>query len=100
MPRSFSRSEHASSHKLWRGLAIALWIAIAIALIGPIWGAGPDRLPQGRYLLPLAPVFIALGSAMAQRLWRYGPILLALIILALDLWMVFGTLWPAMLAPL
>lgn len=69
--------------------------AVLVATAGPMLGA-VDRLPQGRYLLPAYPFFALPGLALAERLWPLrGPWMLCLLLLSLDLWTLFGLMWPA-----
>lgn len=70
-------------------------LALLVALAGSMLGA-QDRLPQGRYLLAAWPGFALPGLALAGRL--AGPraiLLMQILLLLLDLWTLFGVLWPA-----
>ncbi len=70
-------------------------LAVAVALGGSMLGA-QDRLPQGRYLLAAWPFFALPALALVARLGgRRGILLLLALLLGLDLWTLFGLLWPA-----
>lgn len=93
-------AEDEAGRRFLRLCGFAALLSLALALVGTMAGAGPDRLPQGRYLLPAAPAWIFPAVALADRAWRRrGAWLLAALMLALDLWMVLGLLWPAFRAP-
>jgi len=83
-----------------RVCAVAAVVAVAIAVAGSLAGAGPDRQPQGRYLLPALVPLALLAVALSDRLApRRGPWALAAGMFALDLWAVLGVMWPAFRGP-
>ncbi len=75
--------------------ALAAVLAVATAVGGSMAGAPPDRLPQGRYLLPALVPLTLPAVALAQRLRpKLGPLALAGIALGLDLASVVLYIWP------
>jgi hypothetical protein len=86
--------------RLLRWCAVAVLLAVAVATFGSLAGAGPDRLPQGRYLVaalvPLALPAVALAARLAP---RWGPFGLAAWALGLDLIALFAVIWPAFRGP-
>lgn len=86
-----------------RGAALGFLLALAVAWIGAQAGAGPEKLPQGRYLLPALPavaLVLAAGSAAlvrrAGRAPARGAALLAAAVLVYDLVLVLGVILPGL----
>ncbi len=83
-----------------RACAAGVVLGIAAALFGSLAGAGPDRLPQGRYFLAVAAPLSVVMVGLADRAWpRHGAALLAGGVLCLDVWAVVAVVWPAFRGP-
>lgn len=83
-----------------RTCAVGVALAIGLAVFGTLAGAGPDRLPQGRYLLAAAAPLTVVVASMADRAWpRRGPAALAALLLGMDAWVALAVVWPAFRGP-